>query len=239
MATTFPLDTPMLPPLVLRPPLSARILRAMVLVLAAIFHVVTAGWSLVLNGMEGDIAGAARVLLHERTWMPVPSPGGGAAEMPLSVWLSKISMTFLGVNEFAARLPVALAVIVLVWFTMRFAERSGGIWRGFVAGMILLCSPGTFTVARLLTPVPLGTAFVTAAFFCLVSGSKRRPGRRKWFALAWVALIGAAFSGGWNLAAVPLVAIGFLLPFYREARIRFRALISWEGAVAVAVVAAG
>jgi len=239
MATTFPLDTPMLPPLVLRPPWGPRTLRMLVLLLAGIFHAVTAGWSKIVNGTEGDIAGSARVLLHDWQWLPVPSLGAVPPGAPLIVWLSKISMALFGVNEFAARLPSSLAVIATVWLTIRLAERFGGSWRGFVAGMLFLCSPGTFTVARLLTPAPLAAGFVTAAFYCLVSGSRRRRGRRRWYLLMWASLVGAAWSGGISTAAVPLAAIVLLLPFYREARIRFLRLISWEGALAIALVGVG
>lgn len=239
MATTFSLDTPMLPPLVLRPPWGPRILRMLVLLLATIFHVVTAGWSPIINGTEGDIAGAARVLLHDWQWLPVPSLGALLPGAPLTPWLTKISMNLFGVNEFAARLPVALAVIVTVWLTIRIGERFGGIWRGFVAGMIFLCSPGAFTVARLLTAAPVATACVTAAFYFLIRGAPRRRGRRGWFLAAWACLVGAAWSGGISAAAVPLGAVILLLPAYREARIRFRRLISWEGAAAIVLAVLG
>ena len=229
----------MLPPLVLRPPLGPIFLRSMVLALAAIFHVFTAGWSLILNGAEGDLAGAARVLLRDHRWLPVPTWGAEPLGAPLLVWCDKISMGFFGANEFAARLPVALAFMATVWFTMQVAERQGGLWRGFTAGMILLCSPGAFTVARLLTPAPLGAACLTAALYCLVCGSRRRPGRRQWYLLAWTATAVAAFSAGWYLALVPLGTVLLLIPFYREARIRFRRLLSWEGLCIAVLVATG
>ena len=240
MATNaLPLDTPMLPPLVLRPPLGPAVLRALVLILASIFHVVTAGWSRIIDGSEGDIAGAARLLLHDRRWFPVPAWGSVPPEAPLSFWLTKASLSEFGVSEFAARLPVALAVLASVWLTIRIAERHGGIWRGFAAGMILLCSPGMFTAARILTSAPLATVFITASIYCLVCGSKRRPGRRQWYCLAWLAMALAVFAGGWRSAAVPLGTILILLAFYREARIRFRALISWEAVAISAVTIAG
>ena len=235
MATAFPLDTPMLPPLVLRPPLGPRILRAFVLILAGIFHVLTAGWGLIVNGAEGGIAGTARLLWHGHRWLPIPFSNGEQPGAVLAVWLSKVSMTYFGASEFSARLPVALGMLAAVWFTVRIGERSGGIWRGFVAGMILLCSPGAFTVARLLTPGPLAAASVAAAFYCLISGAKRRPGRRQWYLLAWVGIACAAFTGGWHAAVVPLGAVALLLPFYHEARIRFRMLLSWEGGAIAAL----
>ncbi len=233
---TLPLETPLLPPLVLRPPLGPRLLRGAVLVLAFIFHVFTAGWSLIANGREGDIAGAARALMEEQGWRVVgtDSPAG-----PLSVWLAKASMNLFGVNEFAARLPTALAVVAAVWFTIRLGERFGGIWRGFVAGLLLLCTPGMFSLARTLTPAPLEMALLCGVFYFLARGCERRRGRRGWFLWAWLVLALAYFAGGWQTVALPLGAVALLLLTYREARLRFRALLSWEGGLVAALAVAG
>lgn len=232
---TFPIDAPMLPPLVLRPPLGPRVLRGLVLALAAIFHVVTAGWSLIANGREGEIAGAARLLLREQSWLPV---GADSTAGPLCVWLAKGSMNLFGVNEFGARLPTALAVVAMVWFTIRLGELFGGTWRGFAAGMLLLCSPGMFTLGRTLTSGPLVAALVAAAFYCLVRGFDFRSTRRQWFFLAWIAMLLCWFAGGWKAVAVPVVAILGAALFFREARIRFRALVSWEGGLLLAAAIA-
>ena len=234
----LPLDSPMLPPLVLRPPLGPNIVRGLLLALAAIFHALTAGWSPILNGPEGELAGAARVLVQNHQWDPLAS-GVDWAGAPLALWLTKASLAFFGVNEFAARLPTALAVVATVWFTLRLGERFGGIWRGFAAGMILLCSPGMFTVARTLTPAPLATACLVGCFYCLVRGFERRPVRRPWFTLAWVAWGLSYFAGGWQTAAIPAGTALLLSIFFREARMRFPALLSWEGVLAIALTIGG
>ncbi|MEI6350564.1 MAG: glycosyltransferase family 39 protein [Verrucomicrobiota bacterium] len=234
----LPLDSPMLPPLVLRPPLGPGIVRALLLALAAIFHVLTAGWSPIQNGPEGELAGAARALLQNGLWDPLSS-GVDWSGAPLALWLTKASMAVFGINEFAARLPTALGVVAAVWFTFRLGERFGGIWRGFAAGTILLCSPGMFTVARTLTPAPLATAFLVSCFYCLVRGFEHRPVRRPWFFLAWGAWALSYFSGGWQTAAIPLVTALLLSLCVREARMRFPALLSWEGMLIIALTVAG
>ncbi len=234
MATdAVPLDSLLLPPLVLKPPLGPRILRAMALALACIFHLLTAGWSLIANGTEGQIAGAAKAMLRNQQWLHYAT-SGEPLPGPLTVWLVKASMNAFGINEFAARLPNAAAVVAAVWFTMRLGERFGGTWRGFAAGMILICSPGMFTVARELTPAPVVAACVSGTFYFLARGFQRRTGRRQWFCLAWIAMGLCYFAGGWRAAALPVGATLFLAVFYREARIRFPALISLEGALVLA-----
>jgi 4-amino-4-deoxy-L-arabinose transferase-like glycosyltransferase len=214
------------------------VLRGLVLVLAAVFHVVTAGWSLIANGYEGEIAGAARLLLHEQSWLPTGTGAGAASTAgPLAVWLAKGSMNLFGVNEFGARLPTAIAVVVAVWLTIRLGELFGGAWRGFVAGMLLLCSPGMFTLGRTLTPAPLVAALVTASFYCLVRGFDFRSTRRQWFGLAWIAMLLCWFAGGWKAVAVPVGTIVVASVFFREARNRFSALFSWEGLLLLAIAA--
>ena len=233
----FPLDAPMLPPLVLPPPFGPRIVRALVIALAVIFQVFTAGWSLILNGAEGELAGAARALLRHHEWIPLAADG--SSEAPLALWLTQASMALFGVNEFAARLPIALAGVAAVWFTFRLGELYGGIWRGFVAGMLLLCSPGMFTVGRTLTPAPLTATLITATFYFLSRGFERRPSRRQWYLLAWVMFGLTYFAGGWLAAAVPAGTVLLLSAFFREARMRFPALITWEGALVVTLTLAG
>lgn len=232
---TWPIDSPMLPPLVLRPPHGPRIVRALVVILAVIFHVATAGWSLITNGPEGELASAA---LNNGVSL---SAAGGTALLhgPLAFWLTQASMALFGGNEFAARLPASLAVVVGVFLTLRLTERLGTIWSGFVAALILLCSPGMFTRGRMLTPVPLTAALITATLCCLQRGSEQHcPDRRRWFLFAWIALAFDTLAGGWRAGAIPVATVFLLAVFYREARLRFRALLSWEGGLVLALTVA-
>ena len=221
-ADTLPFESPMLPPLVLRPPLGPRILRALVMLLATLLLLGTAGWSLLANGREGDIAGAARQALFEHEWLPAAtdSPAG-----PLTLWLVRTSLNLFGNHELAARLPAALAMLAVVWFTLRIGECLRGTWHGFLAGMLVLCNPGTFTLGRTLTPAPLEAAFLTAAFYALLRGYQERRSRQQWFFLVWLMGAGGFFAGGWTvpvcLAATVLLAMGL----YRDARVRLPALI--------------
>lgn len=235
-SNTWPLESPMLPPLVLRPPHGPRLVRLLVMVLAVIFYVPPAGWSLITNGPEGELAGAALELLNRGGWT---APGGVALlHGPLALWLTRSSLAFFGVNEFAARLPAALGVVALLWLILRMAERSATLWQGFVAAMMLLCSPGMLTLGRLLTPAPLAAALVTACVYSLQRGVQDRPERRRWFSLAWVAWSFATLAGGWRTGAIPAGTVFLLAVFYPEARLRFRGLLSWQGGLILALTAA-
>ncbi len=228
MATnTWPLETQMLPPLVLRPPHGPRLVRLLVMALAVLFYLPPAGWSLITNGPEGELAGEALALYPHGGWVPT----GEVALLhgPLALWLTRSSLSFFGESEFSARLPSALAVVALIWLTLRMAERAGTLWRGCVAALLLLCSPGLLSVGRLLTPIPIAAALVALTMACLQRGVQDRPHRRRWLGCAWAAWGCATLAGGWRVGLIPPGAVMVLALFYPEARLRFAGLFSWVG----------
>ena len=227
----------MLPPLVLRPPHGPRLVRLLVMVLAVIFYLPPAGWSLITNGPEGELAGAALDLLNRQGW--TASWDVALLHGPLSLWLTRSSLAFFGVNEFAARLPSALGTVALLWLTLRIGERAGGsLWNGCVAALMLLCSPGLLTLGRLLTPMPLAAALTAACIYGLQRSIQARPERRRWLTLAWIAWGFATLAGGWRVAAIPAGTVALLAAFYPEARLRFAGLVSWQGGLTLAATAA-
>ena len=233
---TWPLDSLMLPPLVLRPPHGPRLVRLLVLILAVIFYLPPAGWSPITNGPEGELAAAAQDL-----WNSSATPPATPALLhgPLALWLTHGSLALGGTeNNFAARLPAALAAVAAIWLTLQLAERLGTLWEGFVAALMLLCSPGMFTLGRVLTPAPLAAALVAACVCCLQRGAEQHMGRRRWLLLAWITWGFATLAGGWLAGAVPAGMVLLLALFYPEARLRFRPLLSWEGGLVLALTAA-
>ncbi len=226
-ANTWPLESPMLPPLVLRPPHGPRLVRLLVMLLAIIFYIPPAGWSLVTNGPEGELAGAALEIFRNGGWRA--SGDVALLQGPLALWLSRSSLGFLGTGEFAVRLPAALAAVALFWLVLRMGEQLGTLWRGSLAALLLLCSPGMLTFGRLLSPAPLTAALVTACIYSLQRSVQDRPERRRWLVLAWIAWGFATLAGGWRAGAVPAGAVLLLCLAYPEARLRFRGLVSWQG----------
>ncbi len=216
---TFGFGEILIEPQVLPPPPTRHALLAFLIVLAAILQLGTAGWSEIQNGAEGDFASSARSMARAQTWA-TPRP-------PLPYWLNVISYKMFGLNAAATRVPSALAMISAIALTFLIGERLGGYWRGFVAGLIHLCSLGSFIWARLATPEPLFAACLGATVFCAVCGYQRQSTRRFWFAAAWACAGGLCLTKG--LAALLFPAIIFLLLaiFFREARLRFCALFYW------------
>ena len=84
---------------------------------------------------------------------------------PMTYWLGAASMKLFGQNEWAVRLPVALAGISGVWATFLLGSSIGGRRVGFWSALILQTSLLYFVMARFLTTDIFLTQFVTWAIY--------------------------------------------------------------------------
>ena len=228
-ARTLSIEETLLEPRALPPPPTRHALLVILIALAALLHVVTIGTGDLYSETEGQYAGAAREMVANHNWL-LPTNNGipRLQKPPLLYWLIIASYKILGVNEAAARLPIALAVVATVALIFFIGEKLSDYWRGFIAGLIYLSFCGTFLLARIVMPEPLVTAFMTGAMFCGICGYERRRHRRLWFAAVWIFVALACLTKGVLGIVYPAVVFISLSIFYREARIRFRALLRWE-----------
>src|SRR5438093_1859305 len=228
-ARTLSLEETLLEPPALPPPPTRHALLVILIALAALLHIVTIGTGDLYSETEGQYAGAAREMVASHNWL-LPTNNGmpRLQKPPLLYWLIIASYKILGVNEAAARLPVALAVVATVALIFLIGEKLSDYWRGFIAGLIYLSFCGTFLLARIVMPEPLVTAFMAGAMFCGICGYERRRHRRLWLAGVWIFAALACLTKGLLGMAYPAVVFVLLSIFYREARIRFRALLRWE-----------
>lgn len=227
-ARTFSLEETFLPAHILNPPPTRHALLAFLLALAAVLHVGTAAWGDLYDGVEGQVAGGARAMISSGDWLVPTNNGVPQLETPpLAEWTVALSYQVFGVNPSAARLPIALSVMGTVALTFLIGERLAGYWRGFAAGLIYLCSAGTFVVGRLVAPDNLLALFVTAAIYCAIRGYQRQKYRKIWFtSFSVCAALGALAKGP---SAILLLAgtIVLLSILFREARLRFAGLLHW------------
>jgi 4-amino-4-deoxy-L-arabinose transferase-like glycosyltransferase len=238
-ARTLRIEETLLEPPALLPPPTRHALLVILIALAALLHVVTIGTGDLYSETEGQYAGAAREMVASHNWL-LPTNNGipRLQKPPLLYWLIIASYKILGVNEAAARLPVALAVVATAALIFLIGEKLSDYWRGFIAGLIYLSFCGTFLLARIVMPEPLVCAFMAGAMFCGISGYERRRHRRVWFAGVWIFGALACLTKGLLGIVYPAVVFVLLSIFYREARIRFRALLRWEYAAIFLLIVA-
>lgn len=236
-ARTFNLEDSLLAPQILNPPPTRHALLACLLALAALLHIGAAGWGDLFDGAEGQLSGGAREIVQSDQWLAPTVDGGPLLQSPpLAYWIVAGSDKIFGVTATAARLPIALVMIGSVALTFLIGERLAGYWRGFAAGLILLCSGSAFLFGRLVAPDSILTLFICSALYCAVRGYQQQKFRRSWFAGVWISVSFAALTKG-PVAIIYVAAIlAVLAIFLREARLRFRALFHWTNLVLFAVI---
>ena len=238
-ARTFSLEDTFLSPQILNPPPTRHALLAFLLALAAIFHIGTAAWGNLYDGVEGQVAGGAREMLQSRQWLVPTNTGTPILQNPpFSYWMVALSCKIFGVRTSAARIPIALAMIGSVALTFLIGERLADYWRGFAAGLIHLCSLGGFLFARIVSPGPFAAFFVSAAIYCAVCGYQHRKFRRIWFAVFTLATALACLSAGLHAIFYPGATCVLLAVFYREARMRFTPILHWSNCLLLFLVVA-
>ncbi|MFA7235820.1 MAG: glycosyltransferase family 39 protein [Phycisphaeraceae bacterium] len=85
---------------------------------------------------------------------------------PLVHWLGAASMTLLGETEFAARLPSVLATLLAAGAIYRLGAKTRDQTTGLIAAVLLLVSPLTVAIGRMVLIDPLLNGFWTAAMVC-------------------------------------------------------------------------
>ncbi len=228
-ARTLTVEETLLEPPALPPPPTRHALFAILVALTALLHLGTIGSGDLYSETEGQYAGAAREMVETHQWL-LPTNDGipRLQKPPLLYWLIIISFKLFGINGAAARLPIAIAIVASVALTFLIGEKLTDYWRGFMAGLIYLSFCGTFLLGRIVMPEPLVSAFIAGTIFCGVCGYQRRRHRWAWFAGFWICSAIACLTKGLLGIVYPAAILGLLSIFYREARLRYRALLRWE-----------
>jgi 4-amino-4-deoxy-L-arabinose transferase-like glycosyltransferase len=238
-ARTLGIEETFLPANILDPPPTRHALLTILIALAAVLHIGTAAWGDLYDGVEGQIAGGAREMVSSGQWlMPTNNGVPQLRTPPLTCWAVAISYKIFGISATAARVPIALAMISSVALTFLIGERLAGYWRGFAAGLIHLCSAGTFVLGRLVAPDNLFCLFVVAALYCAVCGYQRQKFRRLWFACFWLSAALATLAKGPGAVLFLAGILVVLSILFREAQLRFALLLHWTNLLLFVVIAA-
>jgi 4-amino-4-deoxy-L-arabinose transferase-like glycosyltransferase len=139
---------------------------------------------------------------------------------PMTYWLVAISMKLFGQNEWAVRLPLALAGISGVWAAFLLGSSMGGRRVGVWSALILQTSVLYFVMARMLTTDIFLTQFIAWAMYffwrswlCLKNAGQRFL---MWHIAGWVAVALAFLVKGPIALAIPAVALVVLMISRRQ-----------------------
>lgn len=149
---------------------------------------------------------------------------------PLFSWLQAVSLGLLGLGEWGARLPAALAGLGTLLLVIRFGARFLGARAGLLAGWVHLTALLPFVLARYAIIDGLFALTLVAAWFAGWRACREDEWRSKrlWYAAAWAALGLAVMTKGIvALALTGLIAGAMLL--LRGGRREIGALLFWPG----------
>jgi 4-amino-4-deoxy-L-arabinose transferase-like glycosyltransferase len=168
-----------------------------------------------VDGVQGQLA---RNMLTSGDWVTARLDGVPYLEKaPLLYWAIVISYKILGVHDWAARIPIALAAVGLAWVTTAFGIWAFGKRAGLYAGLIIATCVGLFLFTRILIPDVILTLTITLALWAFLRVLEEdEPHPRAWaFVLAASLGVGLLLK---SLIAIvfPLAAVGLFLLFTRQ-----------------------
>ncbi len=220
----------------------ARSQLIVVLAAAAIFLACVVSPPSLMDDVDAVQAQIARNMLESGDWVTARLNGVAYLEKaPLKYWMIAASYAVFGVQDWAARLPVALAAVVLAWVTCRFAAWAFGATAGLVAGLAVATCAGLFLFTRVLIPDVILTLAVTTAMWSLLRAlDEEEPHPRLWaLLLAFSIACGLLLKG---LAAALFICGGggvyLLLTRQLFAMRTWRRLRPCSGLAVILVVAA-
>jgi 4-amino-4-deoxy-L-arabinose transferase-like glycosyltransferase len=157
-----------------------------------------------MDDVDAVQAQIARNMLVSGDWVTARLDGVAYLEKaPLVYWMMAASYKVFGVHDWAARLPLALAVVLLCFVTYRFGRWAFGEQAGMFAGIVLATSVGLFLFTRILIPDAMLTLTITGAIWAwlrLLEPDEEHPHR-------WAVVMGACFGAGLLLKG--LIAVVF------------------------------
>jgi 4-amino-4-deoxy-L-arabinose transferase-like glycosyltransferase len=146
-----------------------------------------------MDDVDAVQAQIARNMLGSGDWVTARLNGIAYLEKaPLVYWMMAASYRVFGVHDWAARLPLAIAVVALCWVTYRLGWWAFGEDAGLFAGLALATSTGLFLFTRILIPDAALTLAITGAIWGWVHllECDEEP------ALKWSVLLGACLGTG-------------------------------------------
>lgn len=166
-----------------------------------------------MDDVDAVQAQIARTMLDSGDWVTARLNGVAYLEKsPLKYWTIAISFAIFGVRDWAARLPLALSVVLLCWVTARFSAWAFGQTAGLWSGLVISTSVGLFLFTRILIPDAMLTLAIVTGIWSLMRAmddGERHP--QAWAMLFWACIGAGLLLKGLIAALFPAAAGGLYL----------------------------
>ena len=146
-----------------------------------------------MDDVDSAQAQIARNMLEKGDWVIGRLDGVPYVEKaPAIYWLMAVSYRVFGVHDWTARIPVALAAVLLAWLTWRYGRWAFGERGGFYAGLVLATCVGLFLFTRIQIPDVMLTTSVCLAFWSFQRALDYQEPRAR----LWAGVLGATLGIG-------------------------------------------
>jgi 4-amino-4-deoxy-L-arabinose transferase-like glycosyltransferase len=164
-----------------------------------------------MDDVDASQASISRTMLATGDWVTPRLDGVKYLEKPpLKYWIIAAFFKLFGVHDYIARLPLAIAAVLLCWLTFRIGVWAFGTRPGFYAGLALSTCIGLFLFTRvLIADVQLTFTVTLATWSFLRAMDKEEPHTRLWGLLFWASMGCGILLKGLIGALFP-IASGFL-----------------------------
>ncbi len=179
-----------------------------------------------MDDVDAVQAQIARNMLESGDWVTARLNGVAYLEKaPLVYWTMAGSYRIFGVHDWAARLPLALCVVLLCFVTWRFGRWAFGDEAGMYAGLALSTCVGLYLFTRILIPDAMVTLCITGAIWAwmrLLDDDETHSRR-------WAAVLGVSFGLGLLLKGLIAVVFPLLAALvYMAVTRQFLSSSSWK-----------
>jgi len=146
-----------------------------------------------MDDVDAVQAQIARNMLSSGDWVIARLDGVPYLEKsPLVYWLIAASFRVFGIHDWAARIPVALAAVLLAWVTYRYGRWAFGARSGYYAGLTLATCVGLFLFTRILIPDVMLTLTTCLAFWAFQRATDPEETQPR----LWAAILAASLGLG-------------------------------------------
>lgn len=119
-----------------------------------------------MDDSDAVLAQIGRNMLQSGDWIIARLDGVPYLEKaPMGTWLMAISYWIFGAHDWAARIPMSLAAVLLAWATCRYGRWAFGARAGLYAGLAIATCIGLFLFTRIQIPDAMLTLSVGISFW--------------------------------------------------------------------------
>jgi 4-amino-4-deoxy-L-arabinose transferase-like glycosyltransferase len=180
----------------------------LILVAAVVFFGCIISPPALMDDVDAVHGQMARNMITSGDWV-IPHLDGVAyiEKAPLPYWLIAICYLIFGVHDWVARIPIALAAVLLCFTTAKYGAWAFGRRAGFYSGLVLATCVGLFLFTRILIPDVMLTLTICLCFMAF-QRMMNEDGQER-HTLRWSTVLGASLGVGVLLKGLLALVVPF------------------------------